>query len=93
MQPTVIVNHHRQTAIIVAQHGKKFQMIKLIQGRLKVTSLSATQIETQGYSVCSYSASQAARAYLKHGAGVSRRAKLLLEHIAGNEFSDVLNLT
>jgi len=92
MQPTVIVNRHRQTAIIVAQAGNKFQIIKLGKGRLKIASLSAAEIEKQGYSVCSYSASQAAHAYLKHGAGVSQRAKQCLEQIACNKFSDVLNL-
>ena len=92
MQPTVIVNHHRQTAIIAAQNGSKFRIIKLGKGRLRVTSLSASEIEVQGYSVSSYSASQAAHFYLKHGAGVSQNAKKYLQDIAENKFSDTLNL-
>ncbi|MCP5244584.1 MAG: hypothetical protein H6937_00915 [Burkholderiales bacterium] len=93
MQPTVVMNHHRQTAIIVGKKGKKLEIIKLAKGQLTVTALSAHEIETQGYTVSHYSPSQAARSYLNHGAGVSARAKKCLEHIACAEFSDTLNLT
>lgn len=92
MQPTVIMNHHRQTAIIVGRKGNKFEIIKLAKGRLTVTVLSASEIETQGFTVSHYSPSQAARSYLKHGAGVSQRARKYLEHIARTEYSATLNL-
>ncbi|GJL74762.1 MAG TPA: hypothetical protein PKM20_07725 [Nitrosomonas sp.] len=93
MQPTVVMNHHRQTAIIVAKSGKKLQIIKLGKGRLTVTSLSAAEIETQGYKVSQYSPNQAARSYLEHGAGVSKRARKYLEEISRHKFSDTLTLT
>ncbi|PTN12318.1 hypothetical protein [Nitrosomonas aestuarii] len=93
MQPTVVMNHHRQTAIIVAKSGKKLQIIKLGKGRLTVASLSAAEIEKQGYKVSHYSPDQAARSYLEHGAGVSKRARKHLEEISRHKFSDTLTLT
>ncbi|MCB1948996.1 hypothetical protein [Nitrosomonas sp.] len=93
MQPTVVVNHHRQTAIVIAKHGSKYEIIKLGKGRLTVSSLSAAELELQGYKACEYSPSQAAHSYLQHGAGVSNRAKKYLEYIARNKFSDTLTLT
>ncbi|SEQ96456.1 hypothetical protein SAMN05421690_100496 [Nitrosomonas sp. Nm51] len=93
MQPTVVVNRHRQTAIIIARHGSKYEIIKLGKGRLTVTSLSAAELEIQGYEACQYPPSQAACAYLRHGAGVSKKARKYLENIACNKFSDILSLT
>ena len=93
MQPTVVMNHHRQTAIIVGKKGNKLEIIKLGKGQLTVTALSAHEIEAQGYTVSHYSPNQAARSYLSHGAGVSTRARKYLEQIASAEFSDRLNLT
>ncbi|SEM87447.1 hypothetical protein [Nitrosomonas marina] len=93
MQPTVVVNHHRQTAIIVTRNGSKYKIIKLGKGRLTVTSISFKELETQGYKVSQYSPSQAAQSYLLHGAGVSQRARRYLESIAHSKFSDVLTLT
>lgn len=92
MQPTVIVNHHRQTALVVAANGKKLQVIKLGKGRLRVASLTAVDIELQGYLVSDYSPSQAAQSYLQHGAGVSERARRYLEEITQNKFSGTLAL-
>ncbi len=92
MQPTVVVNHHRQTAIIVTGSGNKLHVIKLGKGRLKVASLTAAEIETQGYKISDYSPSQAAGVYLQHGAGVSDRARKYLEEITENKFSDTLTL-
>jgi hypothetical protein len=85
--------HHRLTAIIVGKKGNKLEIIKLGKGQLTVTALSAQEIETQGYTVSHYSACQAARSYLKHGAGVSQRAKTYLEQIACTEYSGILNLS
>ena len=93
MQPTVIMNHHRQTAIIVGKKGNKLEIIKLSKGQLTVTALSTHEIGTQGYIVSQYSPSQAARSYLNHGAGVSQRARKYLEKIARTEYSGTLNLT
>lgn len=92
MQPTVVMNHHRQTAIIVGKKGSKFEIIKLGKGRLTVTALTAHEIEAQGYTVNHYSPSQAARTYLNHGAGVSPRARKYLEQISCTVYSDRLNL-
>lgn len=92
MQPTVIVNHHRQTALIVAASGSKLQLIKLGKGQLKVTSLTPSELETQGYQVSDYSPCQAARAYLQHGGGISVRARKYLEGITENKFSETLTL-
>lgn len=93
MQPTVVINHHRQTAIIIANQGNRLQLIRLGKGQLSVSSLTAVEIETLGYRVCDYSPCEAARAYLKHGAGVSRRARIYLEQIAQNQLPGTLSLT
>lgn len=93
MQPTVVMNHHRQTAIIVAKKGNKLQMIKLGKGRLTVASFTAVEIEIQGYKVSHYSPSKAAHAYLQHGAGVSERARKYLEEVTRLKYSDQLALT
>lgn len=93
MQPTVVINHHRQTAIIIANQGNKLQLIRLGKGQLTVSSLTATEIEALGYRVCEYSPCEAARAYLKHGAGVSKRARIHLERITQNQLAGTLGLT
>jgi hypothetical protein len=93
MQPTVVINHHRQTAIIIANQGDKLQLIRLAKGRLTVSSLTAVEIRALGYRVCDYSPSEAARAYLKHGAGVSRHARMHLERITQNQLPGTLSLT
>lgn len=90
MQPTVVINHHRQTAIIIANQGSRLQLIRLGKGQLTVSLLTATEIEILGYRVCDYSPSEAARAYLKHGAGVSKRARAYLEQIIQNQLPGTL---
>ncbi|MBY0499912.1 MAG: hypothetical protein K2P74_09955 [Nitrosomonas sp.] len=90
MQPTVIINQHRNTALIVASSGKKLLVIKLGKGKLTVTPLSLAEVKDQGYIVSNYSPKLAAQSYLQHGAGVSERAKKYLENIARSEFSDKL---
>ncbi len=91
-QPTVIINQHRQTALIVAASGKKLLVIKLGKGKLTVTASSAEEIRQQGYTVSDYSPKQAALSYLQHGAGVSARAHKFLEKIANSECSANLEL-
>ena len=93
MQPTVIINQHRNTAIIVAVSGKKLLVIKLGKGKLTVTPLSLEKIRIQGYTTSDYSPKLAAQSYLQHGAGVSERAKKYLEKIACGDFSDSLIFT
>jgi len=93
MQPTVIINQHRNTAIIVATSGKKLLVIKLGKGKLTVTSLSLAEIKAQGYAASDYSPKLAAQSYLQHGAGVSERARKYLEKIACGEFSTMLVFT
>ncbi len=93
MQPTVLINHHRQTAIIVAKQGNRLRLIKLETGQLTVSSLTTAEIETLGYRVSDYSPCEAARTYLKHGAGVSRRARMYLEQIMQYQLPGVLSLT
>jgi len=93
MQPTVIINQHRNTAIVVATSGKKLLVIKLGKGKLTVTSLSSQEIKDQGYAANDYSPKLAAQSYLQHGAGVSERARKYLERIAGSELSDRLLFT
>ena len=90
MQPTVIINQHRNTAIIVAVSGKNLLVIKLGKGRLTVTPLTVDEIRNQGYTMSEYSPKLAAQSYLQHGAGVSDRARKYLEKIAGGEFPDSL---
>lgn len=87
------MNHHRNTALVVATSGKNLLVIKLGKGRLTVTSLSITEIKAQGYAACDYSPKQAAHNYLQHGAGVSERAKRYLEQVTGSECSDILTFT
>ncbi|SDX24134.1 hypothetical protein [Nitrosomonas oligotropha] len=93
MQPTVIINQHRNTAIIVGASGKKLLVIKLGKGKLTVTTISQQEINAQGYTVSDYSPALAAQSYLRHGAGVGEKAKKLLEKIAAGEFSDQLMFT
>ena len=93
MHPTVLMNHHRNTALVVATSGKNLLVIKLGKGRLTVTSLSIAEIKAQGYTACDYSPKLAAQSYLQHGAGVSERAKRYLEQVAGSECSDILTFT
>ncbi len=93
MQPTVLINQHRQTAIIVAVCGKKLLIVKLGKGKLIVTALLPTEIQAQGYVTSDYSPTKAAESYLKHGAGVSKRAKQFLEEIAKRQYTDVLTFT
>jgi len=92
MQPAVVINQHRQTAIIIANRGKKLQLIRLGKGQLTVSSLTADEIEALGYRICDYSPREAARAYLKHGAGVSKRARVCLEQITQNQLPGILGL-
>ena len=90
MQPTVIINQHRNTAIIVAARGKNLLVIKLGKGKLAVIPLSLEKIRMQGYVISNYSPKQAAQSYLQHGAGVSEKAKKYLGKIIGGKFSDSL---
>lgn len=92
MQPTVIINHHRQTAIIVDQQGNKLQLIRMGKGQLTVSCLSIKEIEALGYQVCNYSPSEAASTYLRHGAGVSKRAQKYLQEITHNPLPGVLGV-
>lgn len=93
MQPTVIINQHRNTAIIVATSGKNLLVIKLAKGKLTVTPLSSEKIKVQGYITSNYSPKLAAQSYLQHGAGVSERARKYLEKIACSNFSESLILS
>ncbi|MBP6057118.1 MAG: hypothetical protein KA524_01610 [Nitrosomonas sp.] len=93
IQPTVIINQHRNTAIVVATSGKNLLVIKLGKGKLTVTPLSLEKIRVQGYTTSDYPPKLAAQSYLQHGAGVSDRAKKYLEKIACGEFSDSLIFT
>ena len=90
MQPVVLINHQRNTALLVASGNNKQRVIKLGEGRLTVSSLSVKEIEAQGYTVSDYPPELAAREYLRHGAGVSKRAERVLEEIAHGKFSDIL---
>jgi hypothetical protein len=90
VQPVVLINHQRNTALLVAWGNEKQRVIKLGKGRLTVSSLSAKEIEAQGYTVSDYPPELAAREYLRHGAGVSKRAKRALEEIAYGKFSGIL---
>jgi len=90
MQPVVLINHHRNTALLVSSSSKKQLVIKLGKRKLTVSSLSVKEIEAQGYTVSDYPPELAARSYLQHGAGVSKRAKHFLEEIAHRKFSGVL---
>lgn len=92
IQPTVIINQHRQTALIVATSGRKLLVIKLGKGKLTVTTVSLEEIRQQGYTASDYSPKLAALSYLQHGAGVSTRAHKFLEKIANSEFSANLKL-
>lgn len=87
MQPTVIINQHRNTAIIAGMSGKKLLVIKLGKGKLTVTAVTLQQINAQGYTVSDYSPALAAQSYLQHGAGVTDKARKFLEKIAAGEFS------
>ncbi|QOJ19924.1 MAG: hypothetical protein HRU77_03980 [Gammaproteobacteria bacterium] len=93
MQPTVIINHHRNTAIIAGTSGKKLLVIKLGKGKLTVTAVTLQEINAQGYTVSDYSPALAAQSYLRHGAGVTEKARKFLEKIATSEFSDRLTFT
>lgn len=90
MQPVVLINHQRNTALLVACGRKKQLVIKLGKSKLTVSSLSAKEIEAQGYTISDYPPELAARKYLRHGAGVSKRAERFLEEIANGKFSGVL---
>lgn len=93
MQPTVIINQHRNTAIITGSNGRKLLVIKLGKGKLTVTAVTLQEINEQGYTVSDYSPALAARTYLQHGAGVSEKARKFLEEIASGEFSGGLTFT
>lgn len=75
---------------MLAAIGKRRLVIKLGKSKLTVSSLSEKEIESQGYSVSNYPPKQAAKSYLRHGAGVSKRARRYLEAIASGVFSDLL---
>jgi hypothetical protein len=92
MQPVVLINHQRNTALLVAYGNEKQLVIKLGKSKLTVSSLSAKEIEAQGYTVSEYPPELAARQYLQHGAGVSKRAKRFLEEIAHGKFSGILTI-
>jgi len=93
MQPTVIVNQHRNTAIIVTSSGSKLLIIKLSTRKLVVSVLTIDEIKAQGYVATDYSPQQAARSYLEHGAGVSLKAKKFLEEIASKPLSGQLDFS
>lgn len=93
MQPTVLINQNRHTALTVATRGKDLLIIKLGKGKLTVTALSLTEIKRQGYQPSDYSPRLAAQSYLQHGAGVSDHAKKYLKKIASGEFSEHLSFT
>ena len=54
MQPVVLINRQRNTALLVAFGNEKQRVIKLGKDRLTVSSLSAMEIEAQGYTVSDY---------------------------------------
>lgn len=90
MQPVVLINHHRNTALLVATSSNKQLVIKLGGKKLTVSSLTLKEIEAQGYTVSNYPPELAAQSYLQHGAGVSKRAQRYLEKIAHGRFPGVL---
>tara|TARA_R110002073_G_scaffold3741_1_gene24629 strand:- start:547 stop:756 length:210 start_codon:yes stop_codon:yes gene_type:complete len=49
MQPIVLINQLRHTAMIVAPSGKNQPVIKLGKGKLTVSTLSIEKINTEGY--------------------------------------------
>lgn len=55
-----------------------------------MSSLSVMEIEAQGYTVSDNPPELAAREYLRHGAGVSKRVKRVLKEIAHGKFSGIL---
>ncbi|MCC7091519.1 MAG: hypothetical protein IT524_06120, partial [Nitrosomonas sp.] len=54
MQPTVLINRNRHTALTVATRGKELLIIKLGKGKLTVTALSLDEIKRQGYQTSDY---------------------------------------
>jgi hypothetical protein len=90
MQPTVLINQHRQTALVVAISGKKQLVVELGKGMLTVTPFTIADIWARGYAFSDYPPNQAALAYLRHAGGVSDRARSYLEDIACGEFSGSL---
>lgn len=90
MQPVVLINQHRQTALIVGESGKKQLVVELHKGKLTVKALSAAEITQRGYVLSNYSPQQAASSYLCHAAGVGERAKGYLEQVAYGAYSDTL---
>ena len=85
MQPTVIINQHRNTAIIAGTSGKKLLVIKLGKGKLTVIAVTLQEINAQGYMVSDYSPTLAAQSYLQHGAGVTEKARKFLEEILATQ--------
>ncbi len=72
---------------------EKLLVIKLGKGKLTVTAVTLQEINAQGYTVSDYSPALAAQSYLRHGAGVTEKARKFLEKIATSEFSDRLTFT
>lgn len=90
MQPTLIINRHRHTGIIVGVRGQNLLVIKLGKRKLTVSSICLETISIQGYIINNYSPKLAEQAYFQHGAGVSERGREYLEKITRAHFSDSL---
>ena len=77
----VLINAHRQTAIVLTQGPAWVTCIRMQDGQLTTTRLSQESLEGEGWRELDYPVAKAARQYLKHPGGVSDAARRALEHI------------
>lgn len=77
----VLINAHRQTAIVITQGPVWVTCIRMQDGQLTTTRLSQEQIEEEGFQPLDYPIARAAQMYLQHPGGVSDAARRHLEEI------------
>lgn len=77
----VLINAHRQTAIVLIQGPVWVTCVRMQDGLLTTTRLSQEQIEEEGWRELDYPTVKAVKQYLQHPGGVSDAARRHLEEI------------
>lgn len=75
----VLINNHRQTAIVLAQGPVWITCVQMQDGQLTTGKLSQDDVDEAGWRELDYPLEKAIRQYLRHPGGVSPAARRELE--------------
>lgn len=77
----VLINTHRQTAVVITQGPVWVTVVKMEDGRLHISRLSQENLEEEGWRELDYPTAKAATRYLQHPGGVSDAARRALVEV------------